>query len=112
MPEISSSSLGELVRPIFLAWEKLRLVYIVILAVVTISISGSQIFVFPTLLVIIEGAVVANLCYFAGPIIETYLHWLGWKSSWIRWFLFSAGTLLTAFLAFTLITLDLFLVMH
>ncbi|MEO8270952.1 MAG: hypothetical protein ABI557_14610, partial [Aureliella sp.] len=52
-----------------------------------------------TIILIIEGAIVANACYFAGPITETYVRWLGYEGKWIRWFLFLGGTLLTAILA-------------
>ncbi len=48
---------------------------------------------------IAEGAIVANLCYFAGPIIETYVRWLGYDRKWVRWFLFVGGTVLTGMLA-------------
>jgi hypothetical protein len=46
-----------------------------------------------------EGAVIANVLYFAGPFGETYARWLGYDGKMIRWFLFAAGTTLTAILA-------------
>jgi len=47
------------------------------------------------LLLVVEGAVVANIAYFAGPTIETYVKWLGNDRAWPRWVMFVAGTLLS-----------------
>jgi hypothetical protein len=44
--------------------------------------------------------VVANLCYFAGPIVETYIVWLGFRAAWVRIVLFVLGTLFSCILAF------------
>ncbi|WP_146393873.1 hypothetical protein [Planctomycetes bacterium CA13] len=52
-----------------------------------------------TLGIIVKAAIAANVCYFAGPILETYVLWLGYNRSWVRWFLFLGGMLLTAILA-------------
>lgn len=48
---------------------------------------------------IIVGAVVANVAYFAGPTIETYIRWLGYERMWPRWLMFGSGTLLSIVLA-------------
>ena len=47
----------------------------------------------------IVGAVIANICYFAGPILETYITWLGYRGRWLRIVLFVLGTLLSCTLA-------------
>ena len=52
-----------------------------------------------TLRLIIEGAVVANFAYFAGPTVETYVRWLGHERMWPRWLMFGSGTLLSIVLA-------------
>lgn len=90
----------------FIAWERLRVVYVVLLGVFTIVLAipgviynGSQLLTFRGLIMIAEGAIVANVCFFAGPILETYVRWLGYDRKWVRWFLFAGGTVLTAILA-------------
>ncbi len=97
-------SLLEIAKVIFLAWEKLRIGYLAILILITLV---------PSLLAprelwysvrfwirLAEGAVLANICYFAGPIIETYWTWLGFRGSWLRIVLFIVGTLFACLLAF------------
>ena len=41
------------------------------------------------------GAVLANLCYLAGPAAESYLAWLGLKSRWVTLALFAGGVLIS-----------------
>lgn len=93
------TSLGSLAKPIFLAWERLRIVFVIVLGVLTLLLAGANITEFRSLMLIAEGAIVANVCYFAGPVIETYICWLGYNGRWVRWVLFIGGTLLTAVLA-------------
>ncbi|TWT84572.1 hypothetical protein CA13_60520 [Planctomycetes bacterium CA13] len=95
----ASRSLGDIARSTFLAWEKLRVVFIVLLGLLTVLLAGRSLMRLRILLLIVEGAIAANVCYFAGPIIETYVRWLGYDGKWVRWFLFVGGTLLTAILA-------------
>lgn len=88
-------SFGEIARATFLAWEKLRVFYVMALVVGTCL--GAA-FEFPSdwaelILVIFAGAITANVAYFAGPIIETYVTWLGYRGTWLRKSLFVAGTL-------------------
>lgn len=94
----SSTDLAAIAKPTFLAWERLRILFIVVLGVLTLVLSGPSITNFPVLVAIAEGAVIANICYFAGPIVETYIRWLGYDRKWVRWFLFVGGTILTAIL--------------
>lgn len=72
--DVPESSLLTIARSVFLAMEKLRISYVMILAFVTLF------FVFVTgflnlrlLGLIVLGAVVANAAYFAGPAIESYV---------------------------------------
>ncbi|MGN6545330.1 MAG: hypothetical protein ACTHK7_09805 [Aureliella sp.] len=92
-------TLAGIARPTFVAWERLRVIYVILLAVLTVSLAGSSITRIRTIVVILEGAIIANVCYFAGPIGETYVRWLGYDGKWLRGFLFVAGTLFTAILA-------------
>jgi len=83
-------------RPIFLRWELLRIAFNAILVVATIWLAGLENVLEPRLLLmIVEGAVVANVLFFAGPIAETYFHWLGVRQVWVRLGLFAMGTTLT-----------------
>ena len=95
-----------LAKRVFLAWERLRVLYIALLGALTVLLAapgvihnGSQLFTFRGMIMLVEGAIVANMCYFAGPAIETYVRWLGYERYWVRWILFVGGTLLTAVLA-------------
>lgn len=93
-------SLLAIARRVFLAWEKLRIAYIIILALITVAITGvAGIFNLRLIAFIGFGAVVANIAYFTGPVIETYVRWLGYNRAWPRWFMFLSGTLLSAILA-------------
>jgi len=99
-------SLLSLARSVFIEWERLRIVYIVTLGAFTMMLAvpgvfynGSQLLSMRGLLMIAEGAIVANIIYFAGPTTETYYRWLGYDRKSCRWFLFLSGTLLTAVLA-------------
>ena len=97
-------------RQTFLAWEVLRLVYVATLTVVTLAallrFAPHDLLNRGLLIVVFEGAVVANLAYFAGPIIETYVRWLGYRRTWPRWVLFLGGTLLAALLAFIVVSME------
>ena len=99
-------SLASLAKSVFIAWERLRIVYIVVLGAFTLTLAipgvlanGSHFLAFRGIVMILGGAIVANICYFAGPMIETYIRWLGHDRKWVRWFLFVGGTVLTAMLA-------------
>lgn len=102
----SGVSIVALAKPVFIAWERLRIAFILLLGAFTMVLAipgvihnGPQLLAFRGLIMIGEGAIVANVCYFAGPIIETYVRWLGYDRKWVRWFLFAGGTVLTAILA-------------
>jgi hypothetical protein len=92
-------TLSEIARATFLAWERLRIIYIGVVGVFTLLFAGPNLVRFGTLVAIFEGAVVANICYFAGPTVETYVRWLGYQGNWVRWAMFIGGTLLTSLLA-------------
>lgn len=94
-----SKSFAAIAKPTFLAWERLRIFFVVVLGLLTLLLSGPNIAKIHTLVLIAEGAIFANICYFAGPIVETYVRWLGYDGKWVRWFLFVGGTTLTAILA-------------
>jgi hypothetical protein len=103
-PSIAPQSLGEIARITFLVWEKLRLVYVSVLAAEVLFMAAThpdsyrrQIVDF--WLIVAFCAVIANLCYFAGPVTETYVTWLGYRGGWLRIVLFVLGTLFACALA-------------
>ena len=96
---VSDRTLHNIARKTFLAWERLRIIYIVLLGLLTLLLAGSSLVRFRTIVMIVEGAIIANVAFFAGPTVETYLGWLGYEGKWVRWFLFVGGTLLTMLLA-------------
>lgn len=112
----------EMARPIFIQWEKLRIIYNVVLVFVTLGISGSilvpqmQTAGFESYLKLLShlsftalcGAVIANLCFFAGPLLETYVKWLWSQFRFPRTALLIAGTLFASFLAALTITVSCF----
>ncbi len=91
----SFAALGRVV----VTWEKLRLVYNVVVGVAALLLTmlmPGHILVRPQLVErIVEGAIFANLCYCAGPMIDGYLTWFGVRHPLITAGLFAAGTFLT-----------------
>ncbi|MDE0934743.1 MAG: hypothetical protein OSA89_02410 [Mariniblastus sp.] len=64
------------------------------------SIAFSEIFSDGQLFyLVVEGAVVANLAFFAGPLLEINLRWCGYRGAFLRWIIFLSGTVLAVFLA-------------
>jgi hypothetical protein len=108
-PVVPDRSLQSIARSVFLAWEKLRPFYLIILALVTVvflaGANGLQNFRLWQL--VIPGALVANVLYFAGPAMETYVRWLGYNRGWPRWLMFVGGTVLSIFLALGLLITEL-----
>jgi hypothetical protein len=97
--QASRSEFMEMARTTFLAWEKLRVVYVVVLGVLTLLLTGPRIIEIDILVALLFGGFVANVCYFAGPIVETYVRFLGYRGNVLRWLLFITGLVLTAILA-------------
>ncbi len=97
-PDSDRQSLGDIAKNVFLAWERLRIAYIILLGLFTALIAAPTMTEPRTILLIVEGAVIANVCFFAGPAVETYVRWLGYDRDWVRKFLFAGGTLFTMLL--------------
>ncbi|MBB3210702.1 hypothetical protein FHS27_006550 [Rhodopirellula rubra] len=95
----TSPSLASIAKPTFLAWERLRIIFVGVLGLLTLILAGPNLLNLRTLVLVAEGAIVSNVCFFAGPIVEIYVRWLGYDRNWVRWFLFVGGTMLTAMLA-------------
>ena len=97
--ESQQTPLLVIAKQTFLAWEKLRLLYLAVLVPFTLLLAGTAITQAEVLWLVISGGLFANLCYFAGPLVETYVRWLGYEGRWPRWFLFITGTVFTMGLA-------------
>jgi hypothetical protein len=85
---------GDTARAVFLAWERLRLVYNATLVLIVLYIAGHNLGNFEFRVFVLEAAVAANLCFCAGPVAEGYLSLLGANRRVVRWLLFIPGTLL------------------
>ncbi len=85
----------------FFAWEKLRLLYNAILTVLVFDFEVNH--GWPRdiwfWLQVAVGALLANVCFCVGPVVENYLRLLGRTGSLARLILFCLGTLLAVFLA-------------
>lgn len=90
-----SDSLMSIAKRTFLAWEKLRLIYVAILAFETLFLGMHLLGTFEFWATAVVGGILANLCFFLGPIAETYVTWLGFRAKWLRWFLLALGTMFT-----------------
>jgi hypothetical protein len=90
-------------KRICIEWEKLRILYNgALIAWVVYLVEANQPALFETFafwITCIVGAIVANVCFFAGPLAETYFHWIGFKHWSIRWAMLLIGTQLAALLA-------------
>lgn len=60
-------------QQVFLAWEKLRLLYNGLLAGIVLISGYRNLQDWTFWVFVVEGAVGANLCYCAGPVLEGYL---------------------------------------
>jgi hypothetical protein len=89
-------------KEVFLAWEKLRLIYNCLLAVVSLSAGYAWLGVrdiIDFLTFLFEGAIGANLCFCLGPVIEGYLSLMGVNRRKVRLLLFVLGTLIACMFA-------------
>jgi hypothetical protein len=99
-PERADAGTSSPVKGIFRAWERLRLVYNAALVLVVMLSVGPEQEIPPAFWLFLAcQAVLANLCFFAGPLAEWYVGWLGYRSRATRWVLFGAGLLFAVVLA-------------
>jgi len=81
-------------------WEKLRLLYNAVLipwTVLLIAVLPGGGTAGPA--EVLVGGVVANVCFCLGPVVETYLAWVGANACLARGWLFALGTGFTALAA-------------
>ncbi len=107
-PPPPTSSTAEMLRSTFFLWEQLRLIYNLVLVVVVVTVTAwndPSKFLLPHFWgLVIPGAVVANLCFFAGPVADSYLRWLGLRHESVTAGIFTLGTLLAIVLAIFSVT--------
>ena len=83
------------IKPVFIRWERLRILYnlmLILLVLYPYDLATLRLRL-PEFLVLLMGAVLANLCFLAGPIAESYLYWIGIRSRAVTAGLFILGTL-------------------
>lgn len=87
----------ERTKEIFIRGGKLRLIYNLSMVIVVFAPSRNSISLpdWSEIPILLLGAILANLCFFAGPMAETYLSWMGIRKSYISPALFLAGTALS-----------------
>ena len=84
-----SSPKYESLGRVLVTWEKLRVIYNVIGAVPTALLAV----IFPEALgELVACAVLANLCYCLGPLVDCYLTWFGIRHNGVTGILFVLGT--------------------
>jgi hypothetical protein len=91
------------VKLVFRAWEWLRVWYNLILVVIVLFELGPgfRLLALPAVWIDLGMyAIAANIVFFAGPAVESYLTWLGVWRPWARGVLFVGGCVLSAALAF------------
>ena len=83
-------------------WEKLRLLYNLILACVTVltcvfflSFMSVPFNVENVIKAVIGMTFVANACFCLGPFVDVYLSWLGWRSAFTTGTFFVVGMLIS-----------------
>lgn len=82
---------------IALAWEKLRLWYNAVLAIVAllavVSVDASLLVEPRAMESMILAALAANACFCVGPLLEGYITWFVRPVPWLRRWIFGIGTL-------------------
>lgn len=93
---------------VFKRWEQLRIVYNVILGLGMIPFLKQFLDQPQFTMEVLAGAVGANACYCAGPVVEGYAAMLGLPRRPTRWVIFAGGVLIA--LALEIICIAEFLI--
>jgi hypothetical protein len=103
IPTTVAPSFLESARRICVEWEKMRILYNgALIAWVVYLVETTKPAQFESVdfwITCVVGAIAANVSFFAGPLAETYFHWIGFRHWSIRWAILLIGTQLTALLA-------------
>lgn len=106
-PKVESKQAGSdwaAAKGVFLAWEKLRFLYnfvlIFLVVAMAVLVGGAQLLgSIEFWLIAIVGGIISNICFFLGPMVESYVHWIGLRLTWFRSTCFMLGLALTAVVA-------------
>lgn len=98
---------GESAKEVFLAWERLRVIYNLILVGVSLLVGMARLTELSFWYFLIEGAVGANLCFCVGPVVEGYLTLIGINRDGSRMLLFVLGTIASCLVAAAAISASL-----
>jgi hypothetical protein len=98
----------ESAREVFVAWEKIRIVYNLILVFLVTFVFIERFSDRGFLRYLVECAIAANLCFCAGPVAEGYLNLLGVQRRLARLWLAILGFALSSALAYLAIGLWMF----
>jgi hypothetical protein len=99
-PETTESEASPAYGEVIDAWLKLGLIYNGGLGGLTLLLLNTRLLHLGIALEVLAGAVVANLCFLSGPVIELIGRRLGFKSTQpLRWTLFVVGFGLSLLLA-------------
>lgn len=99
VPPVAKSHGEASAAEVFVAWERLRLVYNAVLIAVTLVLGARHLGDERFQIRLVEGAILANALFCAGIVAEGYLALLGFARRPCRITLFALGTLLAAGLA-------------
>ena len=97
---------GESAKEVFVAWEKLRIIYNSVLAVISLTAAHAWLAflsIEDLLGLLFQGAIGANVCFCLGPVIEGYLSLIGINRGKARIGLFVLGTMIASLLAISVL---------
>lgn len=80
--------------PVFVAWEQLRVLYNIVLALRTMFAAPLLLIAVPPRVLLpnlLACAVAANACFCLGIVLNGYAWWLGWRSPVVTGLLFAVG---------------------
>ena len=92
---------------VFRRWEQLRIVYNLVLGLAMIPFLKQFLDQPQFTMQVLEGAVGANLCFCAGPVVEGYAAMIGLPRRPTRWVIFAGGLLLSLALEIAFVAVQL-----
>lgn len=92
---------------VFRRWEQLRIVYNVVLGLAMIPFLKQFLDQPQFTMQVLAGAVGANVCFCAGPVVEGYAAMIGLPRKPTRWVIFAGGVLLSLALEISFVAIQL-----
>jgi hypothetical protein len=101
-------TLFDRIRPTLIRWERLRLAYNAILVGFCLTYVGCfapTLFSSPSFWgVALGGAIVANVCFCAGPTFDAYLYWIGVGRTANTAAIFAVGAFFAVYLSYVVLS--------